>query len=521
MKIQRSKIGRVSSLLSIFGVFFLLSLIIINPAQDALSCKSAAPELAATAGDGQVTLTWQAPSKEAGTLIRIYRGTSSGTETLLTTIDSATTYTDTGLTNGQTYYYQIAYVNVLHHHNHHHNDHHEGGHNEDGPNKGGLNVAGHNEGDHKQDCKHDHHDHYIEGPRSNEVSATPAAVPTAPEAPQSLAATAGDGQVTLTWEAPSDGGSAITNYTIYSGTSTLATVGGTVLTYTQTGLTNGQTYYYQVSANNSVGEGPKCDAVSATPAAVPTAPEAPQSLAATAGDGQVTLIWGAPASNGGVEITNYNIYSGTSKGTETLLVTVGGTVLTYKNIGLTNGQTYYYQVSANNSVGEGAKTNEVNAMPRPAPTLATVPSAPQNVQATADVRQVTLTWEAPSDGGSAITNYKIYRSTSSGAETILNTVEGTVLTYTDTGLIDGETYYYTITAVNAIGESAQSSEVSATVPGGSIIITGMFPYLLVGGIVGASVIGVVVAGKQMRKRRSRAKESNSPKLVESNSPKDA
>jgi hypothetical protein len=92
----------------------------------------------------------------------------------------------------------------------------------------------------------------------------------------------------------------------------------------------------------------------------------------------------------------------------------------------------------------------------------TVPSAPQNLQTTGGDSQVMLNWSTPrTDGGSPITNYKIYRGTTSGGETLLATV-GNVLTYTDTSVANGQTYYYKVSTVNAIGESDNSSEVYAT-----------------------------------------------------------
>jgi minor extracellular protease Epr len=92
----------------------------------------------------------------------------------------------------------------------------------------------------------------------------------------------------------------------------------------------------------------------------------------------------------------------------------------------------------------------------------TAPSAPQNLKATAGDAKVTLSWSAPlSDGGSAVTNYKIYRGTTSGGKTELTTL-GNVLTYTDTSVTNGQTYYYQVTAVNSIGESEKSSEAYAT-----------------------------------------------------------
>src|SRR5437870_804332 len=195
--------------------------------------------------------------------------------------------------------------------------------------------------------------------------------------------------------------------------------------------------------------------------APPTPPSAPQNLAATGGNAQVTLTWQAPASDGGSPITNYKIYRGLAPTTETLLTTVGN-VLTYTDSAVTNGLTYYYQVSAANSPGEGAKSNEASATPNQTPPPPSPPSAPTNLVATAGNAQVGLTWQAPaSNGGSQITNYRSYRGTSSNGETMLATI-GNVLTYTDTAVTNGVTYYYQVSAVNAAGEGPRSNEASVT-----------------------------------------------------------
>jgi hypothetical protein len=88
------------------------------------------------------------------------------------------------------------------------------------------------------------------------------------------------------------------------------------------------------------------------------------------------------------------------------------------------------------------------------------PSAP-TVTAVAASGQATLTWTTPSDGGSAITGYNLYRSTSAGGETLYRSL-GVVNTFTDTGLTNGTTYYYKVAAVNSVGVGALSNEVSAT-----------------------------------------------------------
>src|SRR5438309_724727 len=195
--------------------------------------------------------------------------------------------------------------------------------------------------------------------------------------------------------------------------------------------------------------------------APPTAPSAPRNLAATGGNAQVTLSWQAPSSDGGSPITNYKIYRGLVPGGESLLTTVGN-VLTYTDAAVTNGIPYYYQVTAVNSPGERAKSNEASATPSAPPPPPSPPSAPINLAATAGNAQVILTWQPPaSDGGSAITNYRVYRGATSGGEALLSTL-GVVTSYTDTAVTNGLTYYYQVTATNGAGESPKSNEVSAT-----------------------------------------------------------
>jgi PKD repeat protein len=96
-----------------------------------------------------------------------------------------------------------------------------------------------------------------------------------------------------------------------------------------------------------------------------TVPGAPTGLTATGGSGQVTLGWTPPSSNGGVNITSYKVYRGTSSGSETLLTSGGcgglGVVTSCTDTGLASGQTYFYKVSAVNALGEGAQSNEASA----------------------------------------------------------------------------------------------------------------------------------------------------------------
>ena len=182
----------------------------------------------------------------------------------------------------------------------------------------------------------------------------------------------------------------------------------------------------------------------------------PSLTSATAGNGQVSLAWSAPASNGGSTITGYTATASPGGAT----CSSAGTSCTV--LGLTNGTGYSFTVTATNAVGTGAPSNALSATPV-APATNTVPSAPQNLTATqAKPRGVSLAWSAPtSNGGTAITGYRIYRGTTAGCETLYASV-GAVLKYKDVGATSRVMYYYKVVAVNAMGVSPFSNEASVT-----------------------------------------------------------
>ena len=184
--------------------------------------------------------------------------------------------------------------------------------------------------------------------------------PTVPGAPTNVTATAGNAAAVVSWAAPSDGGSAITSYTVtpYVGTTaqTPTTVTGNppATTANVTGLTNGTAYTFKVSATNAVGTGPASAASnSVTPTASAFAPAAPTGVSATAGDASAVVTWAAP-SDGGSPITSYTVtpYVGTTAQTPTTVT--GSPPATTANVtGLTNGTAYTFTVSATNAVGTG------------------------------------------------------------------------------------------------------------------------------------------------------------------------
>jgi fibronectin type 3 domain-containing protein len=96
------------------------------------------------------------------------------------------------------------------------------------------------------------------------------------------------------------------------------------------------------------------------------------------------------------------------------------------------------------------------------PATASSPSAPVNLRATPGAGSVTLNWTGSASG--APTSYRVYRGTKSDGEvtTPVGTVSGTTTTFADTGLQNGKLYFYFVDAVNAVGGSPNSNEVSVT-----------------------------------------------------------
>ena len=176
-----------------------------------------------------------------------------------------------------------------------------------------------------------------------------------------------------------------------------------------------------------------------------TVPAAPMGVTAAAGNALVTLNW--TASSGA---TGYYVKRSTTSGGPYTQISTQATA-SDTDTGLTNGTKYFYVVSAYNSAGQSANSAEVNATP-----VLAAPSAPTGLAATAGNAQASLSWAATSGASS----YHVKRSATSGSETQISAP--TSNSYTDTGLTNGTKYFYVVSAVNSGGESANSSEVSAT-----------------------------------------------------------
>ena len=265
-----------------------------------------------------------------------------------------------------------------------------------------------------------------------------------PPEPAGLVAAPGDAQVALTWHSAGTATSYNLKRADVSGGPYLVIAGGLAAThYLDTGVVNGQTYYYVVSAVNGFGESADSLEASATPRLVP--PVRPSDLQAVPGDGRIDLTWSAsPGAD------SYRVKRSLERsGPYTPIADVSGTALT--DLGLTNGTKYYYVVSAVNAAGEGKDSIKASAMPAPIPAPpGGLTAATGSSEGTIDLSWLESSWAKV---------YRIRRAqTIGGPYSSLGRVSA--LTFTDSGLKSGRRYYYSITALNESGESA-ASEVSA------------------------------------------------------------
>ena len=405
-----------------------------NPTPPEPRGLGAPTDLVATSGDRQVTLGWKAPSDTGDSAITHYEyqyGTASGTfdQTWTNVSGDENTTTISDLTGATTYFFRVRAVNTQ------------------GP-----------------------------GGPSTEVEAVAYdGLTPEPGVPPTLTATPGDRRVTLSWETPSIGASAITHYEYQYRTETSDTfsqtwikVSGDGKTKTVSGLTKAVTYFFRVRAVNTQGPGSPSTVVDATPYDESTfQPGAPRDLKAIPGDRQVTLNWKVPSTIGTSEITHYEYQYRTTSGTfDQTWTQVSGDGNTTIVSSLTGATTYFFRVRAVNAQGGGSPT-QVSVTPYDGPTPE--PGAPTNLMATSGNRQVTLSWEASSFGASAILRYEYqYRTTGTFGQ-IWTEVPNweSALEIIIPNLAGATTYFFRVRAVNTQGPGSPSTETEAIAYDGS------------------------------------------------------
>jgi len=387
---------------------------------DSTAPSNPANVAAAAQSSTSIRITWTASTDNVA--VAGYRIFRNGSTAVLASVTSGTSYTDTALTPGTAYSYQVSAFDTA-----------------TPPNVSGLSTPA--------------------------ASATTLADTTAPGVPSGVTATAlSTSEIRVDWTGSTDqGGAGLAGYRIYrnGSTSVLATVtSGT--TYTDSGLSSSTAYSYQVRAFD-LATPPNVSALStvatATTGGDTTAPTVPSNVTTTVQSStSIQVTWTASTDN--VSLAGYRVYR---NGSTTVLSTVtNGT--TYTDIGLAPGTTYTYQVRAFDS----ATPPNVSALSTPAASATTsadttAPSVPSGVSATAlSSSSIRIDWSASTDtGGAGVAGYRVFRN---GSTTVLATVtSGT--TYTDTGLTASTNYTYQVRSFDAAATpnvSGLSTTVNAT-----------------------------------------------------------
>ena len=362
-----------------------------------------------TQSDTEIQVTWNAIAGNGAVQYSLERSADSGvTWTPATIYLTSTTYTDTGLTPLSGYNYRVISVNSA-------------------------------------------------GLSSPSISSNTVTTFGQPEAPTNLALTALlNAEIQLDWSAPTvNNGGPVTGYNIERSTdgTTWSVLVNNVsgLTYTDTGLTTSQVYYYKVSAVNAYGISAFSASANAMASDVPS--QVTGLTATPLTNYEIQLDWTAPNSNG-YSISGYTIERSTDSGTTwtVLVADTQNTNVTYTDINLTVSQTYDYKISAINQVGTGTASTAANAQ------AGSIPDAPAMTLTALPNNTIQLDWTVPATNGFAITTYAVERSTDGVNWSPLVAINAN--TYQDTGLTNSATYYYKVTAVNQIGNSAFSAPVS-------------------------------------------------------------
>lgn len=402
-----------------------------------------------TAGNAQVSLSWTAPVMDStyaaitGYKIEIYDALQGWNVAVADTSSNSTTETVSSLANGREYTFRVSAINGA-----------------------GVGTTS-----------------------ADSAGVTPFTVPDGVDGMMNVTTSLASGTtdtLDVSWTAPSDQGSPITEYEVQIAESqppsspvfatpaggTCAAANVTATSCTISGLTQGSSYLIQIRARNQAGWGPYGNSHTAT---VPGPAGAPQNPSTTTGDGQVVFSWALPTTWGGPTPTagfSYDVEQSSNGGnswTNAGTVTIPGLSQQQPNFpstssftitGLTNGTSYDFRVSAVTSYGNGAWATATSVTP------STVPGAPASVTATRGDTQVLLAWTAPaSNGGSAITDYEYEVSTDGGSTYATPVAVGSAATsVTVSGLTNGTAYVFRVKAKNTNGLSVTGTLSNSATP---------------------------------------------------------
>ena len=363
-----------------------------------LSYKPSAPTITSiVVGNKTATVTFTPPSSEGGSAITHYKYSTDRVTYI--TIGTASSFTISGLTNGQTYTITLLAVN----------------------------SAG-------------------DGAFSSADAVLPAL---APDAPTINSVTVGNKTATVSFTLGPANGSAFTGlkYSTDNGF-TYTNIAFTTSPFTISNLSNGQTYQIKLISVNNIDDS---IASSAFPAVLPArAPDAPTIDSISYGNKTATVSFTLGPSNGsaftGLKYSTNDGFSYTNIAFTTSPFTISN---------LSNGQTYQIKLISVNNIDDS-----IASIAFPAVLPARVPDAPTELTATRGNASVTINFTPRSDNGATIRKYQ-YSIDESITYQDVNSVN-TASSVTISGLTNGLSYNIFLRAVNDIGDGVASTFVTAT-----------------------------------------------------------
>lgn len=272
----------------------------------------------------------------------------------------------------------------------------------------------------------------------------------APSAPTNVTATAGDANITVSWEAPQTG--TADGYRVRYGENgsdsvTTADIVGDTTSFTHDNPTEGTEYAYQVQAHNTAGDSPWTQAVTATRLLTPGVPT---DVAAAVSGSVIVVTWNAPASS---VVDAYHVRYGVESSDVTEDASVAGDATEFVHEDPTGDTRYQYVVRARNDAGNSAWSQPVTAM-RVIP-----PLTPTGLSAAIDGNDIRVSWTAPATG--IIDSYQVELRQSGHAQWSRHDVSAPNTTYIHAGPTPGATYEYRARSVNPGGASDWTEAVTA------------------------------------------------------------
>ncbi|UCG70182.1 MAG: hypothetical protein JSV09_03965, partial [Thermoplasmata archaeon] len=279
-----------------------------------------------------------------------------------------------------------------------------------------------------------------------------------------------EGALNLSWDPNSD--TDLSHYLVYSNKSDAWEVLAIVMKgadyYVDRGLIDGVIYYYNISAVDYSGNEGNRSSTASNISIDDLSPSTPLGLAVK--DvvnlaSSLNISWNPVTKNADgspcIDLVNYSLYTNKSGAWELFAVIPAGTEYYMDSVGLFDGPTYYYRISASDEIPNTSPNStdaygiSIDDLPPSTPTGLTVISSPQG-------NILSITWNANPEVD--VISYTLLISTNNVTFDVEAVIPAGVEYYMDTSLIDGITYYYMIKAADEVPNYSLLSGIACGVP---------------------------------------------------------